>query len=181
MVMLKISQLVMLTLLLHAGSAVAVDFTGQVQQDGSSVYSNIPADCVEDGVLICLQYHPMNQLHFQRPQASAKPSPSAASTASSKSSSGQVRIKSQTAGNSAEAAGQAALNPQLGVLQQLVEMNKILDQHFTGQGSAQDRLRVQQQQNQVMQLLGTVEEAASEEMRPTIRQAIEIFQSGMLE
>ncbi len=59
-------------------------------------------------------------------------------------------------------------------------MNNLLDEHFPGQDSAQDRARVQQQQNQIMQLLGTVEDAAPEDMRPTIRQAIEIFQSGMV-
>ncbi len=52
---------VILAMMLKSGSVLAVDFSGQMQQDGKSVYSNIPAECVEDGVLICLQYHPMNQ------------------------------------------------------------------------------------------------------------------------
>ena len=166
-------------MMLQSGSVLAVDFSGQMQQDGKSVYSNIPAECVEDGVLICLQYHPMNQLHFQKSQPANSSSANSSSPAASQSTRANVRISSGD-NTGAQASGQAAISPQLSVLQQLVEMNNLLDEHFPGQGSAQDRARVQQQQNQIMQLLGTVEDAAPEDMRPTIRQAIEIFQSGMV-
>ena len=170
-------------MMLQTGSVLAVDFTGQKQLDGKSVYSNIPAECVEDGVLICLQYHPMNQLHFQKSQPSTSASVNASSPTSSQSTRAGVRISSgSTADNTAaQASGQASISPQLNVLQQLVEMNRMLDEHFPGQGIAQDRARVQQQQNQIMQLLGSVEDAAPDDMRPTIRQAIEIFQSGMVQ
>ncbi len=155
-------------------NAQSVDFTDQVLQDGRSVYSNIPAECVRDGVLICLQYHPLNQLHFNHSRA-----PASATVARPTPKTSRTRVIRQSPAAAASASQATAANAQLSVLEQLVEMNRILDEHFPGAGSAQDRARVKQQQSQIMNILNTVEGVASEDAKPTIRRAIEIFQSGI--
>jgi len=40
-------------------SAQAIEFTQYVNEDGHLVTSNIPQECVENGVLKCHQYHPV--------------------------------------------------------------------------------------------------------------------------
>lgn len=166
----------LLVLLSQCAAVSAVDFTDQQQQGGKSVYSNIPADCVEDGVLICLQYHPMNQLHFKK-------SASRADLSTARPQSGRPAVKTGPRASSNPAVtvgpGPTGVNAELNVLQQLIEINQVLDEHFPGNGSDEHRARVKQQQNQLMQLLGAVEQAAGDEARPVIRQAIEIFQSGL--
>lgn len=96
-------------------SAQAIEFTQYVNKEGNLVTSNIPQECVVDGVLKCHQYHPV-----VAPKVAGK---SEADTAEAKAISDKKRRIEKARNYDAEFEKSA-----LGTVKKLQALNKIVKQ-----------------------------------------------------
>ena len=167
-------KILFLLLVCQTGLAGAVEFQRYTNSDGVTVYSNVPANCIRDSVLTCLQYHPV--ISAEKPAATSH---SSAKPPVAKSRPRTGRPAATTARRSEPATRDTRL--QLGVLEQIAEMNAIINQYYPGLPDPADAQKAREQQENILEVLQVIQKAASGEERSTIDRAIDILRSNLIE
>ena len=121
----KLAMAIALGLLYYLPALQALELKSYVNEQGKTVFSNVPSKCIKDSRLLCMQYHPL----IARQQSAKDLGNHAEGTQGEDKPRSANGTRSKTAKpdlpGSAVIAGRA-----LKGLKGLVEANKIMDQHF---------------------------------------------------
>ena len=167
--------LVAAVILLYMSSSYALGLQSYVDEQGRTVFTNLPAECVKDSRLTCMEYHPL----VSQTGSSANDSEAIASRPTGPfSSADNQRCKTLADPGAASGDNQSAL-PGLDVLQSLVEVNRIVDQYFPGDANPEMVQDVRQKQEKILKMLGGLRNSADQEQKSTIDRAIEVLRSNM--
>ncbi len=163
--------------LMSTTSSQAVRFHSYVNDEGQTVFSNVPKKCIRQSILTCNQYHPV---------VSTGQGVSASTKAKDKTDKPGSPVKSSTYGGYTKSSSQrkpniVGTNSQFDILGRIVEMKKIVDEYFPGNGSVTERNQVSQQQDDIMNVLQLIKKAADPEESQSIQRAIDIFRDNTVE
>jgi len=115
-----------LGLLFYLSSSHALELKSYVNERGETVFTNVPSACIKNSRLACMQYHPL--MAKKQPPADARPNAAKANTAKN---TAQSSTRPTDNGAKPDISKSALLGLRAAQgLKQLVEANKILDQHF---------------------------------------------------
>jgi hypothetical protein len=148
-------------------SAQALRFQSYTNEKGETVFSNLPAKCIEKGRLTCLQHHPL----------SAKPK---RATTPQKQSTRNTRPMTTTtrAPISPEVNSEADL---FDMLDEVVEIKQLLDKYYPAAADPETERSVKEQQQQIMNTLKLIRNVANQQELPSIERAIDIFQTHRID
>ncbi len=172
-----IKIIIALISLIVATSSQAVRFHSYVNDKGQTVYSNVPANCIRQSVLTCNQYHPV---------VSTGSSVSSSADATGKTKNLNAPVISNGKGGYSNSLSQrkpnlVETNSKFDILDRIVEMKKVVDEYFPGNGSSTERGHVRQQQDDIMGVLQLIKNAADPEESLSIERAIDIFRDNTVE
>ncbi len=115
-----------LGVLFYLPSANALEFKSYVNERGETVFTNLPSACIKNSRLACMQYHPL--MVNKQPLPDAPPNTAKANAAKN---TAQSPARPTDNGAKPDISKSALLGLRaVKGLKQLVEANKILDQHF---------------------------------------------------
>lgn len=167
-----------LTLLLLAPASYAVKFHSYINEQGETVFSNVPRKCIKNSTLTCLEYHP----------AMSGGSPEKRSSGSQNSTKNQPVTKagrplnSTTNGTSnIQQPRQKAIEQKLDILDSIVEMNDIINEYYPGKPDPAEASRVRQQQEDILDVLQVIKSSADSEEKTSIEKAMDILRSNLVE
>ena len=151
----------------------AVKFYSYTNDQGETVFSNVPRDCVSDSVMTCMDYHPVTRRSL--PETRPTPSPERSKRLPEKS------PNASGSRNSPAFRQQAVNDSLLGVLENLSDMNAIIDQYFPGNADPVEAAKVRERQEKILEVLEVLKRGAGDDERPTINRAIGILRDNLVD
>lgn len=174
-----LSSVLALAMTLPASTAYALKFHSYVNDRGETVFSNVPAKCVKDSSLTCMQYHPL----FAEPEVKAE---STGTTANGDSGQQASSSRRSTGGRSPLPAavlklGNAGTGLDLNLLDRVVEMNQLIDTYYPARPDPAAAQQVREQQQEILEVLEMIRKGADTGQQTTINKAIEVLRSNLAE
>ncbi len=163
-------------LLAQLQPAEAMRFYRYTNEQGETVISNVPPDCVNNARLTCMDRHPVS---VGPPAVSTgAPDKKSQSTTSAQSPSVSSRQATQP-GTQSKPTGPNAYQPLFDMLDQVVERKQLLDEYYTAAPDPDTAAQVRQQQQDIMDILQVIRGTADSDDQSTIDRAIDIFRSNL--
>ncbi len=163
-------------LLTQLQPAEAMRFYRYTNEQGETVISNVPPNCVNNARLTCMDRHPVS---VGPPAAPTKtPEKTTRSTTSAQSPSVSSRQAAQP-GTRSKPTENNAYQPLFDMLDQVVERKQLLDEYYTATPDPDTAAQVRAQQQDIMDILQTIRGSADSEDQSTIDRAIDIFRSNL--
>jgi hypothetical protein len=167
----------LLLLSVYASSAYALKFHSYVNEKGETVYSNVPRNCTRNSSLTCLEYHPVIKQSGNHQSIANHDSGNAGKINQAKK---QQKHQRQSPGNP-YLTDTPSIDQQFDLLNNIVEMNKLMDEYFPAPPDPQQSRQVRQQQQDILNVLQSIKNLSSEEESPSIEKAINILRSNLVE
>ncbi len=159
-------------------AAQAMRLYRYTNEQGETVISNVPPKCIKDARLTCMERHPVAVGQpGVKPAATQKKSRPAKTAAKPGRSSRKTAAKSTQPGQTASRNSQPLFN----MLDQVVEVNKLLDEYYPGAPDPGTAAQVREQQQDIMDVLQVIRGVADDDDQSTIDRAIEVFRSNLAE
>ena len=176
----KIKLTVGLFILLAVSNSYALKFHSFVNEKGETVYSNVPQECIRNAVLTCMDRHPAvldsrksDRRSYGTGTGSARFAGKNSNQQSSRRKTSNMDVDNQPSG--------ASVTSAFGVLQNIVEMNKLMNEYYPAQADPADSAKVRAQQEDILDVLDIIRAASSNEEQGTIDKAIDILRSNLVE
>lgn len=167
------------TVLMIATSTQAIKFHSYINDEGKTVFSNVPKNCVNQSVLTCLQYHPVISTDNRDSKSNGVDTKNRSNQTTTLTGHPGRNINSRF--QFQQRSNETGRNHEFDVLNRVVEMNKLINDYFPGNGSSSDANQVRQQQNNILEVIQVIRKAANPEERQSIDHAIDIFRSNRIE
>ena len=157
--------------------AQALRFNSYVNEQGQTVYSNVPKQCIRGQLMTCGDQHPV-----MSGQADNRPAVANAPVARSDGKRRAAQPKQSAGRHTVGMPGSSAQvneDSLFSILNQVSEMNALLDEYFPGNPDPEELARVRQQQEGILEILQGIKKAATSEQQSSIEKAIDILRSNL--
>lgn len=152
----------------------AVKFYSYTNENGETVYSNVPQSCITNSVMTCMDHHPA--IHTAEPALDSVSRPDTANRrASSPVNSANLSSRSTARQN------QAVEDGLFDVLENIGEMNAIVNEYFPGNSDPVEAAKVRERQEKILEVLEVIKRGAGEDERTSINRAIGILRDNLVD
>lgn len=151
----------------------AVKFYSYTNDEGVTVYSNVPRDCVSGSVMTCMDYHPAIR--------GAESGPQVAADAVGRNSTPANPVNRSASRSLPEFQQQAVEHGLFNVLENIGEMNALVDQYFPGNSDPVEAAKVRQRQEKILDMLEIIRRGAGDDEKSSIDRAIGILRDNLVD
>lgn len=167
----KITTLI--ALLVYASTSFAVKFHSYTNEQGETVFSNVPQNCIKNSSLTCLEYHPVLSNKATNPERKTH----------------QDQFGQKANRPTLDKSGNNNLLEHLGsteglqpdILNRIIEVNRLLNEYYPAKPDPGAARKVRQQQEGILDVLQVIRNTAGDTEKPIIDRAIDVLRSRLVQ